>query len=156
MTISARSGASWATGSTSLSVSLPSGVSAGDMLILTVGGKPYDATINTPTGWTLIGSQQTNGSTASGVDSGSVTWAVFYKKATADSVGEKVPEMGTAPEKLVVSVASVAASVPWIRTSPAKLVVSTESVPENVPVIVAPPPAEDGAVSPLVPMPTRS
>lgn len=83
MTISARSGASWATGSTSLSVSLPSGVSAGDMLILTVGGKPYDATINTPTGWTLIGSQQTNGSTASGVDSGSVTWAVFYKKATA-------------------------------------------------------------------------
>lgn len=83
MTISARSGASWATGSTSLSVSLPSGVSAGDMLILTVGGKPYDATIDTPTGWTLIGSQQTNGSTASGVDSGSVTWAVFYKKATA-------------------------------------------------------------------------
>ena len=83
MTIAARSGASWATGSTSLSVSLPSGVSAGDMLILTVGGKPYDAAINTPDGWTLLDSQQTNGSTASGTDSGSVTWAVFWKKATA-------------------------------------------------------------------------
>jgi hypothetical protein len=50
------------------------------MMILFVGCKPYNATINTPTGWTLItGSNGANGTTASGIDTGSVLWAAFYR-----------------------------------------------------------------------------
>jgi hypothetical protein len=45
-----------------------------------MGGKPYTVTINTPTGWTPIpGAAGVNGSVASGVDTGSVVWAAFYK-----------------------------------------------------------------------------
>lgn len=79
MTIGTRTAGAWAAGSTSLSPALPTSVGAGDMMILFVGAKPFNCTINQPTGWTRIGTQQTNGSTASGIDTGSVTWSVFYR-----------------------------------------------------------------------------
>jgi hypothetical protein len=49
------------------------------MFVAVIGAKPYSATINTPSGFTELGTQQTNGSTASGADAGSVTWKAFYK-----------------------------------------------------------------------------
>lgn len=83
MTIGWRTPGDWAEGSTSLSVSAPVSIASGDMMVLFVGAKPYTASIQTPSGWTRIGSLQTNGTTASGADSGSVTWGVFYKIAGA-------------------------------------------------------------------------
>lgn len=79
MTIGTRTAGAWASGSTSLVPALPASPAAGDMMILFVGAKPFSATINQPTGWTRIGTQQTNGSTAAGIDTGSVTWSVFYR-----------------------------------------------------------------------------
>lgn len=83
MTISRRTFASWVDGQTSLSTNLPPGTAEGDLLVLFVGAKPYYATINTPSGWTAVGTQQANGTTANAEDAGSVTWAVFYKIAGA-------------------------------------------------------------------------
>lgn len=55
---------------------------AGDMLIAFIGGKAYNTTITPPSGWTSIGSS-TNGTTASGVDTGSTKIEVFWKLASA-------------------------------------------------------------------------
>lgn len=79
MTIGLRNSGAWSSGSTSVSPSLPASPAAGDRMVLFVASKPYSVTINTPTGWTQIGTQQTNGSSAAGIDTGSVTWAVFYR-----------------------------------------------------------------------------
>lgn len=79
MTIGTRTAGAWASGSTTVAPDIHASPAAGDMMILFVGCKPYTATINQPTGWTRIGTQQTNGTTASGVDTGSVTWSVFYR-----------------------------------------------------------------------------
>jgi hypothetical protein len=65
-----------------LVVSRPTTYSAGDMLIAFIGGKAYNTTITPPTGWTSIGSS-TNGTTASGVGTGSTIIQAFYKIATA-------------------------------------------------------------------------
>ncbi len=56
--------------------------STGDMLIAFIGGKAYNTTITAPAGWTSIGSS-TNGTTASGIDTGSTFIQVFYKIAGA-------------------------------------------------------------------------
>jgi hypothetical protein len=70
----------WASGSTSANPSLPTTPAAGDLYIMFVGCKPYTATINTPTGWTVIpNTAGANGTTASGVDTGSVRRAAFYR-----------------------------------------------------------------------------
>jgi hypothetical protein len=60
---------------------LPSGITQGDMMVLFVGCKPFSATIGTPSGWNaLTAGSGTNGSTASGVDTGSVQWKTFYRQ----------------------------------------------------------------------------
>jgi len=80
MSIGNRTPGAWASGSTSVAPALPASPAVGDMMLLFVGCKPYTATINQPTGWTRSGTQQTSGSTASGTDTGSVTWSVFYRQ----------------------------------------------------------------------------
>lgn len=80
MAISSRAAGAWASGSTSVAPAIPAGSAAGDRMVLFVGCKPFNATIATPTGWTPIsGGSGTNGSTASGIDTGSVRWATFYR-----------------------------------------------------------------------------
>lgn len=79
MTLAARTPGAWAEGTTSVTPALPAASAVGDMMVLFVGAKPYNCTIGTPAGWTAIHAQQTNGSTASSVDDGSVTWRSFYR-----------------------------------------------------------------------------
>lgn len=67
---------------TSVVVTLPSSVTTGDMLVIFIGGKQYNATISTPSGWTSIGIS-TNGTTNAGADTGSTKIQAFYKVATA-------------------------------------------------------------------------
>lgn len=80
-------GENWATGTISLQPALPSGVLTGHMMLLYVGAKPYDATIATPPGWTLItAGSGSNGTTPVGLDTGSVVWATFYRAYQAGDV----------------------------------------------------------------------
>ncbi len=80
MTISLRASSAWAAGSTSVAPAIPTGTTTGDRMVLFVGTKPYNATIVCPTGWTpLTAGSGAHGSTANGVDTGSVLWGVFYK-----------------------------------------------------------------------------
>jgi hypothetical protein len=68
------------------------------MMILLVGGKPYNASITVPTsGWTEIGSGFTDGTTAAGVDTGSMVVRAYYKEATSGAETDPaVTEGGTA------------------------------------------------------------
>ena len=79
--ISLRETGGWGDGTTSVSRNVPTGTTTGDIMLLFVGCKPFDATIVTPSGWTkLDAGSGTNGTTASGVDTGSVQWATFYRE----------------------------------------------------------------------------
>jgi hypothetical protein len=70
----------WSASSTSPTPTLPASPQAGDLHVLFIVGKPYNLTRNTPSGWTLIsGSDGTNGTTASGTQVGSVSWAAYYR-----------------------------------------------------------------------------
>lgn len=81
MAIALRAAGAWAAGTGSVAPALPAGIAAGDIMVMFVGCKPFSATIVTPSGWTrLSGADGTNGSTASGVDTGSVQWAVFIRE----------------------------------------------------------------------------
>jgi len=79
MAITITAGA-WAAGSTAPAPALPASPQAGDVHVLFIGCKPYTATINTPSGWTLItNTNGTNGTVANGTDVGSVAVAAFYR-----------------------------------------------------------------------------
>ena len=81
MTIALRAAGAWVAGSTSVTPAIPTGTTTGDMMLLYVGGKPFSHTINTPGGWTkLTAGSGANGSVASGIDTGSVDWAAFYRE----------------------------------------------------------------------------
>lgn len=80
MAITLRAAGAWAAGTTSVAPTIPGGTAAGDIMLLHVVCKPFSATINTPTGWTLVpGTDGANGSTASGIDSGSVQQKTFFR-----------------------------------------------------------------------------
>jgi hypothetical protein len=76
------SSVSFVASQTSVVVTLPSSVTTGDMLVIFIGGKQYNATIATPSGWTSIGTS-TNGTTNANTDVGSTKLQAFYKVATA-------------------------------------------------------------------------
>lgn len=74
-------------GTTSVSPVVPATATTGDLSVLTVAAKPYNTTITTPSGWTKIG-EHTNGTTASGTDTGSMIVAVYVKEsATPGAIG---------------------------------------------------------------------
>lgn len=75
-----------ATGTTSLSVPYPTGIAAGNLLVLSVGNKYPTNGPATPAGWTLV-AQGTGGSGGSGVDSGNVYATVFVKEAVGTESG---------------------------------------------------------------------
>lgn len=84
--ISIRETGVYASDTASLTVTIPTSQVAGDMMILTVGTKPYSGTntISGAAGWASLGSV-TDGTVASGIDAGSMKTEVFYKIATSDT-----------------------------------------------------------------------
>lgn len=79
MAITITAGA-WAAGTTSVTVALPATPQAGDVHVIFVGAKPYNAVINVPAGWNLItGTDGANGTVANAIDLGSVVWKAFYR-----------------------------------------------------------------------------
>lgn len=74
------SSTTFAASQTSVAVSLPTGRANGDMLVIFIGGKQYNATISTPSGWTSIGTS-TNGITNANTDVGSTKLQAFYRIA---------------------------------------------------------------------------
>jgi hypothetical protein len=78
--ITPKTAGAWAAGSTSIAPALPSSSNDNTRMFLFVGCKPFGATIGTPGGWNALSAGSgTNGSTASGIDSGSVQWATFWR-----------------------------------------------------------------------------
>lgn len=71
---------------TATQVAYPASITSNDVLVLVVATKPYTATINTPSGWTLL-TTRTNGTTAAGTDTGSMKVALFVKKADGTETG---------------------------------------------------------------------
>lgn len=71
---------------TACPVNYPVTIAAGDGLVMIVGTKPFGATITTPAGWTAQGTT-TNGTTAVGIDTGSVKVAAFTKTADGTEAG---------------------------------------------------------------------
>lgn len=67
---------------TTLNPAVPAGASPGDLSVLCVEAKPYTTTITTPSGWTKIG-EATNGTTVSGIDTGSMKVAMYVKESAA-------------------------------------------------------------------------
>jgi len=60
-------------------------------MVLYVGTKPYDAVIQTPSGWTkLAAGSGSNGTVANGNDVGSVLWATFYREWQSGDTGPAV------------------------------------------------------------------
>jgi hypothetical protein len=79
-----------AAGTTSLAVPYPSGIRAGDLLVLSVANKYQTYTPTTPAGWTLpANGQGTGGSGAEGVDQGTVYATAFVKVATGTETGSQ-------------------------------------------------------------------
>lgn len=64
----------------------PTGITAGQYLLLAVGTKPDTVTIGTPSGWTLIANYSGGGGTT-GVDAGPTRIQVFGKVATGSETG---------------------------------------------------------------------
>lgn len=74
-------------GTNSLSPIIAAAQVTGDMMILIAGGKPYDLDWEvTTSGWTLL-SAGTSGTTAAGVDTGSMKMGIWYKEAVSDTEG---------------------------------------------------------------------
>ena len=67
---------------TAIAPPVPATAAPTDLSVLSVGMKPFGTTITTPTGWTKIG-EGTNGSVASGADTGSMKTAVFVRESAA-------------------------------------------------------------------------
>lgn len=78
MAITLLAAAAAASGTTSALPPYPAGLTPTSITFLTVTAKPYNSIIATPSGWSKIG-EATNGSTASGVDTGSTIVAEFYR-----------------------------------------------------------------------------
>lgn len=88
----------------------------GDMLILIGGGKPFDLGWSVATaGWTALGSAA-SGTTAAGVDTGSMKMQVWYKEALIDpepnpTITEDTPVWDTAGGQVMIF--SKAAEETW-------------------------------------------
>lgn len=86
MTIALGSLGTAATGTTSLSVALPSGIVAGDLLVLAIANKYPSNGPSTPSGYTF-GAQATGGQGSAGADSGQTFCTVYYRVADGTESG---------------------------------------------------------------------
>jgi hypothetical protein len=72
-------------GAASLTPAIPTAQLTTDMMILIATGKPFDAGWSVATaGWTALGRGE-SGTTAAGIDLGSMAMQVWYKEATSDT-----------------------------------------------------------------------
>lgn len=78
MSLSVRASGTAVAGTTSVAVVPTAGSTDQDINFLTVVAKPYNASLATPAGWTVLASLA-SGSTASGADTGSTLTKVYYK-----------------------------------------------------------------------------
>lgn len=85
MTIALRAAGTATTDPTAVTLinpAVPTGTTTGDIAILTVAAKPYSAVITTPAGWLKVTST-TNGTVASGTDTGSTLVAMYVNFSAA-------------------------------------------------------------------------
>jgi hypothetical protein len=68
----------------STAIAVPAAQLTGDMMLLIAGGKPFDLGWSAPGDWTSLGSAA-SGTTAAGIDTGSMKMQVWYKEATSDT-----------------------------------------------------------------------
>jgi hypothetical protein len=85
MAIALRAAGAWAAGAAAtFTAAVPAAQVTGDMMLLIVTGKPFNLTYTMSAGWASLGSAA-SGSTAAGVDTGSMFIEVWYKEATSDT-----------------------------------------------------------------------
>lgn len=85
MAIALRAAGATNAGANNFACTIPAAQVTGDMMILVVTGKPFDAGWSVATaGWTALSRGQ-SGTTAAGVDTGSMATQIFYKEATSDT-----------------------------------------------------------------------
>jgi hypothetical protein len=70
---------------------IPAGAAAGDMMLLLVAGKPYNAGYSVTAGWTQLG-VYTDGTVAAGVDVGSMQVTAFWKEHDGSESNPTVTE----------------------------------------------------------------
>lgn len=81
-------GSATTSGTTAPSVAYPTGIQAGDILILAIGNRPNTSTPATPSGWTDASDYtQTGGAGSEGAGTGVVRCTVFYKVADGTESG---------------------------------------------------------------------
>lgn len=79
---------------TALPVPYPASIASRDVLVLLLGCKPFNAAITTPPGWQSLGSLA-NGSTAAGLDTGSMLAAAFWRYADGGESGNLTVTIGS-------------------------------------------------------------
>jgi hypothetical protein len=85
-------------GTTSISVPYPTGITRGDLLVLSLAVRPQGATITTPTGWTAPSNNTgTGGAGGEATDAGTVKVAVFTKEADGTETGNLAVTVGNTP-----------------------------------------------------------
>lgn len=85
MAIAFRAVGTWSFGFNDVTPVIPTAQVTGDMMLLIASGKPFDLGWSVGTaGWVSLGSAA-SGSTAAGVDTGSMKLEVWYKVATVDT-----------------------------------------------------------------------
>lgn len=93
---------------------IPAAQTVGDMMLLLVGGKPYNASLSVE-GWTFLG-MFTDGSTGAGVDTGSMFVTAWFKECLNDvETDPSIVEGGTAWDVVggLVMVFSKATTEQW-------------------------------------------
>ena len=88
------SGAWTAVAGTPLVPALPTGLAAGNMMVMFVHCKPYTVVPSTPTGWTQLFSD-TEGAVASGTDAGSIRSAGYYREWISGDAAPSVTLTGS-------------------------------------------------------------
>jgi hypothetical protein len=73
-----------AASATSVTPTMPSGYTTGNLLVIVIGTKPDTSTPSTPSGWSLAGTSA-GGTGSQGASTGPVRCTVFYKVATSAS-----------------------------------------------------------------------
>lgn len=75
-----------------------------DISFLSVMAKGYNTTIDRPAGWKVLSGQVNNGSVASGLDTGSVTMAVFYRTGYIGNSAISITTSGTPSNTVTATV----------------------------------------------------
>src|SRR3990167_7161408 len=121
MSIAVRAAGAWSPGTSGFTVGIPAGTTTGDIMLLFLGHKPYSATIDTPTGWTKIAATEgANGTTASGVDTGSVKWACFYREWQSGDGNPTVQAVSSSTPALTVILSFSKTAASWETPAAAK------------------------------------